>query len=99
MPSFLDLTDITLFADDNYALVWNKCNIVVKADMKAKLELTTNWLNYLDLKINEKKTELCLFHRKEQPPLTTIKTSKAKITLMLLAWLSTANLIGKNKFK
>ena len=63
----LDLNDITLFADDNYTLVWTKCTITLKADMQSKLELITNWLNHSGLKINEEKTELCLFHRKGPP--------------------------------
>ena len=33
----LDLTDITLFADDNYALVWNTCKDALRFEMQMKL--------------------------------------------------------------
>ena len=63
-----DQTDITLFADDNYALMWNKCKEVLKMLMQHKLELITTWLRGLGLKVNEEKMELCLFHRKDINP-------------------------------
>ena len=66
----LALTDLTLFADDNYALVWNKCKTNLILEMQTKLELITNWLRDSGLKVNETKTEVCLFHRKDQPPVT-----------------------------
>ena len=66
----LALTDLTLFADDNYALVWNKCKANLILEMQTKLELITNWLRDSGLKVNETKTEVCLFHRKDQPPVT-----------------------------
>ena len=64
----LDLTDITLFADDNYALVWNKNVEALKIDMQLKLEFITKWLVDSGMKVNEQKTEMCLFHRKDNPP-------------------------------
>ena len=57
MSPLLDLTDITLFADDNYALVWNKCKESVHREMQEKLELITTWLRNSGLKVNEEKTE------------------------------------------
>jgi hypothetical protein len=65
----LDLEKITLFADDNYILVWNKHKNQLIIDMRKKLENITKWLKDSGLKVNESKTELCLFNRKDQPPL------------------------------
>jgi hypothetical protein len=72
----LDLTDITLFADDNYALVWNTCKDTLRYEMQLKLELITSWLRDSGLKVNEEKTELCLFHRRDNPPLTITFNNK-----------------------
>ena len=66
----LALTDLTLFADDNYALVWNKSKADIVLAMQTKLELITSWLRDSGLKVNENKTEVCLFHRKDQPLIT-----------------------------
>ena len=64
----LDLAKITLFADDNYVLVWNKHIADLSIEMSAKLALIIKWFKDSGLKVNESKTELCLFHRKDQPP-------------------------------
>ena len=66
----LDLEKLTLFADDNYALVWNKHRGQLITEMQSKLEKITKWLKDSGLKVNEAKTELCLFHRKDQVPIT-----------------------------
>ena len=66
----LALTELTLFADDNYALVWNKSKADIVLAMQTKLELITSWLRDSGLKVNENKTEVCLFHRKDQPLIT-----------------------------
>ena len=47
MSPLLDLTDITLFADDNYALVWNKCTESVMFVMFVPQERPTPSNNYL----------------------------------------------------
>ena len=64
----LDLEKITLFADDNYVLTWNKNMDVLLTEMRLKLEKITKWLRDSGLKVNESKTEMCLFHRKDYPP-------------------------------
>ena len=65
----LDLEKIILFADDNYVIVWNKHVEVLKKEMERKLGLIIEWLRKSGLKVNETKTELCLFHRKDKPPI------------------------------
>ena len=63
-----DLEKMTLFADDNYIILWNKQLSALITDMKKTIESITKWLRQSGLKVNELKTELCLFHRKDQPP-------------------------------
>ena len=38
--------------------------------MQTKLELITKWLRDSGLKVNDSKTEICLFHRKDHPPIS-----------------------------
>ena len=72
----LDLTDITLFADENYALVWNKGKEALRSKIRMKLEIITTWLRSLWIRVNEEKTKICLFHRKDQPPITITFNNK-----------------------
>ena len=64
----MDLADLTLFADDNFILTWNKCVNQLIVDMERCIEMITKWLRQSGLKVNETKTEACLFHRKDHPP-------------------------------
>jgi hypothetical protein len=64
-----DLADMTLFADDNYVLKWNKILSALIDDMEKELESIIKWLRQSGLKVNDSKTEVCLFHRKDQPPI------------------------------
>ena len=76
MSPLVDFTIITLFADDNYAVVWNNNMDSLKVDVQTKLQLITTWLKHSGLKVNEGKTEMCLFHRKDNPPVTIIFSNK-----------------------
>ena len=67
-----DLTDLYNFADDNFSLSSNKSKTQVKKDLESKLELILKWLTDSGLKVNENKTELCLFHRKDTHPITIL---------------------------
>ena len=58
-----DLINLTNFADDNFVIRWNKCLEALIIDMKKELEVMTKWLKDSGLKVNESKTEICLFHR------------------------------------
>ena len=64
-----DITNLSNFADDNYALTWSKNKDTVITLMKEKISIITNWLSDSGLKVNEDKTELCLFYRKESHPI------------------------------
>ena len=77
-----DVTNLSDFADDNYALTWCKNIENTIALMSDKLQLVINWLTDSGLKVYESKTELCLFYRKDTPPIeitinnVTVKSSK-----------------------
>ena len=70
-PMF-DLTNITNFADDNFVVAWNKSLAALIDDMERNLEMIIKWLRDSGLQVNEDKTEVCLFHRNDQPT-TTIR--------------------------
>ena len=63
-----DLTNLSNFADDNYALTWSKNREIAITLMSKKLQSITIWLTDSVLKVNKNKTELCLFYRKDTPP-------------------------------
>ena len=56
---------ITTFADDNYAVAIGKNKKTVLEELKKKVEIIIKWLKDSGLKVNESKTELCIFHRTE----------------------------------
>ena len=63
-----DLTDLSNFADDNFILSINKTKQLAIFLMESKLHIIIKWLTDSGLKVNESKTELCLFYRKDTPP-------------------------------
>ena len=68
-----DIAMLTNFADDNFIIAFNtQINDLIR-DMEMKLEMITKWLKDSGLKVNETKTEICLFHRNS--------TQKISITL------------------
>ena len=80
-----DLANMTLFADDNYVLHSNKQKEALLLQMKNTLEKIIKWLKQSGLKVNDAKTEFCLFYRKDSPPvklninnieLTSVKSMK-----------------------
>ena len=56
--------------------------------MESKLKIITKWLKNSGLKVNESKTELCLFHRKNTPPvvINVINVNSAIIFDSKLTW-------------
>ena len=58
-----DLQKITMFADDNFPLLSNSNLTNLITEFEIKLAHISKWLKDSGLKINENKTELCLFHR------------------------------------
>ena len=64
-----DLAKLTLYADDNYIIRWNTVLELLIDDMKTSLEMITKWLKQSGLKVNDGKTELCVFHRNDPRPI------------------------------
>ena len=58
-----DLETLSNYADDNYIVRWNPHIESLIVDMKKTLKSITKWLKDSGLKVNEAKTEMCLFHR------------------------------------
>ena len=62
-----DLHNLTNFADDNFIVRWNTHMPALIVDLELCLESITKWLRGSGLAVNDSKTELCLFHRLDQP--------------------------------
>ena len=70
-----------MFADDNYVIVSNKHLNVLLIEIKITLETIIKWLKGSGLKVNDEKTELCLFYRNDTPPVQiTINTKQISST-------------------
>ena len=65
-----DIEKLTNFADDNFLLEWNRCRALLISTMEQKIQRITLWLEKSGLKVNSMKTELCLFHKNDTPPVT-----------------------------
>ena len=55
-----------LNADDGFGLVRSRDRHVLVNLMERKLENTVKWLKKSGMKVNEAKTDLCLFHSRDQ---------------------------------
>ena len=53
--------------------------MILADEMVNKIQRITTWLQKSGLKVNPTKTELCLFHKNDTPPLT-IKIGETKIS-------------------
>ena len=58
-----DLEKLTTFADDNYMIGYLKEKDWALKQLGEKLERIVKWLKDSGLKVNEKKTEVCVFHQ------------------------------------
>ena len=82
-----ELADMTKFADDNFIIKFNKFLPQLLIDMKKTLEMIIKWLKDSGLKVNDSKTELCLFNKNDLPPITlTINNFEitSKVTINVL---------------
>ena len=57
------ITKLTTFADDNYVVSCNKDKNQALHELGEVLKKIIKWLKDSGLKVNESKTELCIFHR------------------------------------
>jgi hypothetical protein len=82
-----DLVNLTNFADDNFILEFDsKINNLI-VNMEKKLEMITKWLKDSGLKVNESKTEICLFHRNDPQKISIVlqgQTISSKPTMNVL---------------
>ena len=69
---------MSAFADDNYTIKWNSDIDILKADLENSLSRVVTWLTKSGLKVNEAKTEICLFSRTNMPPVF-IKISNQEV--------------------
>ena len=58
-----DIEKMSNYADDNFIVRWESDLTKLIKDMEKSLEAITKWLKKSGLKVNETKTEVCLFHR------------------------------------
>jgi hypothetical protein len=58
-----DVEKLTTFADDNYVVERNKDKKIALEQLGRRLEKIVKWLKDSGLRVNESKTELCVFHR------------------------------------
>ena len=78
----------TTHADDYFIIRINNNLAALITDMEKSLEATTKWLKKSGLKVNESKTEVCLFHRSTQE-LINVKvcndTIRSKLNMNVLS--------------
>ena len=67
-----DLTDLSNFADDNFAITWHSCKQTAINLMQIKLKIISSWLRKSGLKVNEAKMELCIFYKKDTTPIEIV---------------------------
>ena len=63
-----DKVDMSSFADDGQVVRFNKNKQRLIIEMENSLKVLAKWLKGSGMKINESKTELCLFYKKDQLP-------------------------------
>ena len=62
----------TTHADDYFIIRINNNLAALITDMEKSLEATTKWLKKSGLKVNESKTEVCVFYHKNTPKIEII---------------------------
>ena len=67
-----DIENLTCFADDKFPLVFSKNRLVLVKLMEKKLGVIVNWLSKSGMKVNEQKTDLCLFYKRDVAPISIV---------------------------
>ena len=65
-----EMEKLSNYADDNYIVRWNFCIEALIINMKKSLEAITKCLRDSGFKVNDSKTEMCLFHRSDKKIIT-----------------------------
>ncbi len=58
--------------DDSFTVCWDRDKSKLVRDMEQELMTLTKWLKDSGLKVNEQKTEMVLFYKKDCQPITRI---------------------------
>ena len=74
-----DLHKISNYADDNFIIRWSRSINDLIIDMQTSLEAIIKWLRQSGLKVNEAKTEMCLFHRNDTRTIT-LQINNSRVT-------------------
>ena len=64
-----DIEDLFSFADDNFIPKSNSSMLNLVNEAETTLETITEWMRHSGLKVNESKTEACLFSKRDCAPL------------------------------
>ena len=73
-----EIEALITYADDNYVGSANKNMSLALEETKTKIYRISKWLTNSGLKINDDKTEICIFHRKEKA-ITTLNINNTVI--------------------
>jgi hypothetical protein len=83
-----EIESLFAFADDKFVPKIGKNKTELIREMESTLENIRKWIKQSGLKINEKKTEICHFYRREKEPV------KVKIGVDLVTTTNTINILG-----
>ena len=67
VSTLFDITNLSNFADNNYALTWSKSRLNTIILMEERIKIIKKRLTDLGLKVNDSKYEFCLFYHKDPP--------------------------------
>jgi hypothetical protein len=59
----LDIVPVLSFAEHNYTIESNTSKVELVKDMEKSLEAITKWLWISEIKVNQEKTEMCLYFK------------------------------------
>jgi hypothetical protein len=62
-----EITKLSNYADDNFAIAKHQSKEHCIELIEQKMKIISEWLRNSGLKVNEAKTELCIFYRKDTP--------------------------------
>ena len=62
-----EITKLSNYADDNFAIAKHQSKEHCIKLIEQKMKIISEWLRNSGLKVNEAKTELCIFYRKDTP--------------------------------
>ena len=94
-----DITKLSNFADDNFAIALNKIKEQYIKSIEHKIKLFSNWLTNSGLKVNENKTEICIFFRNDTTQVDIMVnniTVKSKDHMYVLGVIFDSRLPGPN---